>query len=132
MDKYIIFSKPMVWVILSVIAAIYIADTVLNRFIFSCQKRIDMLVSRAQTEQIKFKIDYYNAASEFQKISALSFRLSIMKFITAVITLAGLGLHIWELILLLTIKAKPDEVLFLLMISIALALTSNGLKREDK
>ena len=130
MDKYIIFSTPMVWVLLSVIAAIYFADTVLNRVIFSFQSKVDLLVHDAQTAQVKFKIDCYNAVSEFQKISSLSFYLAIMRFSTVIITLANLGLHIGELVLLLTVKATPEEVLFLLMISIALALTSNGIKRE--
>ena len=130
MDKYIIFSTPMVWVLLSVIAAIYVVDTVLNRIIFCFQKKVDILVSSAQTEQVRYKIDYYNAVKEFQKIKGLSTALPIMRFFSFIITLGNLALHIWELLLLLTVKAKPEEVLFLLMISIALALTSNGIKRE--
>ena len=130
MENYIIFKSPMVWVLLSAIAAIYVADTVLNRFIFSYQKKVDYFVNAAQTEQVRYKLDCYNAAREFQKISSLSFSLNIMRFCTMLITVANLALHVWEMIYLLTIKAKPEEVLFLLMISIALALTSNGIKKE--
>lgn len=131
MDKYIIFSTPMVWVLLSVVVLAYVVETVLHRLISAYRKKIDTMVSNAQKEQIKYKIDYYNAAQDFKKISSLSTALAVMKICSVTVALINLAVHVSGFIGLLFIKAKLEETLFLLIISIALALTANRIKGEE-
>jgi len=131
MDEYIIFSTPMVWVLLSVVVLMYVVETVLHILISRYQKKIDAMVSNAQTEQIKYKIDYYNAAQDFKRISSLSTALAAMKILSLIATVINLAVHVSGFIGLLFIKAKLEETLFLLMISIALALTANRIKGEE-
>lgn len=131
MDEYIIFSTPMVWVLLSVVVLMYVVETVLHILISRYQKKIDTMVSNAQTEQIKYKIDYYNAAQDFKRISSLSTALAAMKILSLIATVINLAVHVLGFIGLLFIKAKLEETLFLLMISIALALTANRIKGEE-
>ncbi len=131
MDKYIIFSTPMVWVLLSVVVLTYVVETVLHKLICGYQKKIDKMVNNAQTEQIKYKIDYYNAAQDFKKISNLTTALAATRILSVVVMLINLAIHVSGFIGLLLIKATLEEMLFLLMLSIAIALTANRIKGEE-
>lgn len=131
MDKYIIFSTPMVWVLLSVAVLMYVVEAVLHKLICVYLQRVDDMVSNAQREQIKYKIDYYNAAQDFKRISNLTTALAVMRLLATIFTLVNLAVHVSGFIGLIIIKASLEEVLFLLMLSIALALTANRIKGEE-
>ena len=121
MDKLVIFSKPVIWVMLSFIVAMYIADVILNRLLSKRRAQIEEFKVQGESNSDQNSVGYYRLLINIG-------RLKVFSVITAAINMV---FHVMQLVALLYIKAKPEEVLFILLISIALALTVNMIKAEE-
>ncbi len=80
-----------IWVLFALIAAAYIADVLVNRFVVNTHHAI---------------------------------------IVSNVLAIVSLLLHLGIFALLFVLKATPEEMLFLIMMSVALALTASRIKKE--
>ena len=119
MDDLVIFSKPAVWIILSVIVVMYAIDVIICRFKakFSAQLK----GFEAQSEDAQLSGDYYRALLTVSKYGMFS----------SVVAGVNMALHVGMLVTLMLVKATPAEMLFLIMVSVACALTANRIKGEE-
>ena len=118
MDKFVIFSKPVVWILLSVIVLLYVADVVLSKYI--SKLRASLADKEAGSDAESLGVEYYQSLINVNKIQMISH----------VIAGINIAVHVGEFVCMLLIKATPAEILFLLMISSALVLTANRIKGE--
>ena len=119
MGDLVIFSKPVIWIILSVIVIMYAVDVVICKYKAKFSARVKEIESLGEESRVRG--DYYVAL------------LSVSKYGTFSSVVAGINmaLHVGMLVALLLVKATPAEMLFLIMISVACALTANRIKGEE-
>ncbi len=119
MDGTVIFSKPLVWVLMALIVAAHIGDAVLYKLILHLRTRAKK--SECRERDGSGEREYY----------LLLIKLSRAELFKNILAAANLALHLAAFIYMLFIKASPEEMLFLLMISVALALTVSRIKKEE-
>lgn len=122
MDSFVIFqNKPIIWIILSVIVIMYVIDAALGIVGKRMRATIKGIEENGE-ENVIDKREYYLSLINISRLNICS----------AIVAVVNLLLHVGEFVCLLFIKATLAEIMFLLMISIALALTVNNIKGEDE
>lgn len=116
MDTFVIFSKPLVWVLITLIVAAYVGDAVTDRLI----PRF-----RARTEKLK------EEAPLGEEYALSLVELGKLQLLRSVIAVTNMLVHFGEFIYMLFIKATLPEMLFMLMISVALALTVSRIRKWE-
>lgn len=118
MDKFVIFSKPLVWVLLTLIIVAYVGDAALHKLILHLRTRTKE--SECRERDVTGEREYY----------LLLIKLSRAELFKNILAAVNLALHLAAFAYMLFIKASLEEMLFLLMISVALALTVSRIKKE--
>lgn len=124
MDNLVIFqSKPIniaIWIIFAGIVLMHVTDALLGlaaKRARATVKRVEKSVDANALDKREYYLSLINVS-----------RLNIFSSIFAVLNLL---LHVGEFVCLLYVKATLAEIMFLLMISSAIALTVNKIKGEE-
>ena len=119
MGDLVIFSKPVIWIILSVIVVMYAVDVIICKIKAKYSARVKEI--EALDEGAQAGGEYYLALLSASKLGTFS----------SVAAGVNMALHVGMLVALLLVKATPAEMLFLIMVSVACALTASRIKGEE-